>query len=1209
MTELQAIARLLRRPEEELRVPFDLIRQGYDAEFLATYRRDETGQLDREIMVRMKRALTYVRRLQSHRESVQKQLEAEQLWSTGVAELVNQAGSIAEIDLLTRGLRSRRGSRAFIERQAEVSRLGELILTMQGEAPADLDAWIAEQANVSVEEGKNLLGQVRRWLQLLLHEEAGLLDRIARQLRRRCLVSVEVLQTDPNAPDPADSPLSEATSSDAASSDANLADANGNSSDANGNSPVEPAQVALESSQESVLSSPAPAASLSQDDQSVVAKLEAASLEVADVATSSSTEEGVSTTDIVASAPAALGGETEVLSFAPPKKPGRKGKRTNERVSRSESKLSPRQRRRRWLKGVVESYSRLRKPLDRLTPYQVLMLGRGQRSQLIKLHFEYDKGQLVQWARESLSPGRHSLHHWLLETAEEGLIKHILPKLEQDLFAEYEEAAQQELIDAAAMHLESALVQRPVRNVPVLAIDAIGPKLAAIAVIDERGEVVHTDEIPCNSSRSDLVASVVTQLGEIIHRFKVPLIALSNGPARRYLVHSVKELLSQSNKENSKLWWTMVDRTGADAYAATRLCLKELPKISRRHRSAVWIGRRLQDPLHELLKINPAQLRLGSYQRELPDQFLQECLDEVVSSVIARKGIDVVNASERTLNHLPGVSPELAHFLVELRDSEGLQSRAQIWEKLRDKWPEFQYRQAIPSLRLFGVEEVLDATAIHPEDYRLAERLISNAGLPAPANAPEGWSKRDVIPDAPQPGETSSEENLEGAEGGEATGFAEELLTEKDSESSSLESTEEHSAESMMVSSDSTENADATPSVDEATSEDANAVSMADQLNEANTEVASDLVESENALTQGEPTTEDAAMAAVGESDGGSAVSVVTEVATETVEPVNRVRAMQPPPFMAAASASAPVTIDVEKLARSWSVGRGRMRYVARCLQQPFADFRDAEIAPPMLDRVPTLEDLKPGMSLWAVVIGVAEFGAFADMGPDCSGLIHISRLARTYVDDPHQAVQVGDLVKVWVVDVDQSKRRVALSALPPGVQPIRLHADANQEEQRRGNGPGRPQDGARRGNQRPDQQRSGGGGNRGGAGPNRNDGRGPGNAAAQRGGGGDRGRAGGQGGYRGQGGNRGGSQDRGRGRGNQHRDHAPSNETIELNEKKVKIHQPKPSKPISDAMQDGREPLRSFSDLMQYYQVKRDPSEGSAPEASSDSQANPSEE
>ena len=126
-------------------------------------------------------------------------------------------------------------------------------------------------------------------------------------------------------------------------------------------------------------------------------------------------------------------------------------------------------------------------------------------------------------------------------------------------------------------------------------------------------------------------------------------------------------------------------------------------------------------------------------------------------------------------------------------------------------------------------------------------------------------------------------------------------------------------------------------------------------------------------------------------------------------------------------------SIDVERLARSWQVGREKMKRVANCLQFAFTDSRDFQYPIPLLSKVPKLDSLQSGMMLQALVIGVADFGVFVDLGPECSGLIHISRLAPNFIEDPHQFVQVGDLVPVWVLNVDEKKKRVSLTAIPPG--------------------------------------------------------------------------------------------------------------------------------------------------------------------------------
>ncbi|MFN9913698.1 MAG: hypothetical protein ACK53L_13985, partial [Pirellulaceae bacterium] len=156
------------------------------------------------------------------------------------------------------------------------------------------------------------------------------------------------------------------------------------------------------------------------------------------------------------------------------------------------------------------------------------------------------------------------MHGLLQEIADHSLNRLILPRLEQDVFAEIEEKAHRELTERAVRHFQEMLQQRPVRGHRILVIDAMGPKTAAVAIVDPQGKVDFTGDLSAVSSRPDVVAQNVVTLGEWIHQYKVSLVAISNGTSRRYLIHSVSELMKQSGE--SGLRWTIVDRTGADAY-------------------------------------------------------------------------------------------------------------------------------------------------------------------------------------------------------------------------------------------------------------------------------------------------------------------------------------------------------------------------------------------------------------------------------------------------------------------------------------------------------------------------------------------------------------------------------------------------------------------------------------------------------------------
>ncbi len=369
MTELQAIARVLRRPEEQLRVSYDLLRQGYAPEFLATYRADETGQIDRDSLKKMRRLSDYFLRVENHRRFVKDLLSSEQLWGEQLEAIVREASTVAEIDLVTRGLRSKKSSRALVEKQSEVSRLGQAILTLEGEPPQDLVAWVAQEAKVDLEEANVLLAQVRRWLQLLLHEEPKLLDRIAKHLRRKSIVTVTMLQN---------VEAEEVTSAELTSSSEPAGKEHAESDQESATQPqseplIEPEATTTD---EPTLAESTPGASTASEsfESSPSVGDPVQHGEVAAQDEGATEGEGHATPEANEVRSSSEGGEGLTLTFAAPK-PKRPLKKSKAKAQtpkpKSDANLSPRQRRRRWLRSVLESYAKLRKPLDRLSPYQI----------------------------------------------------------------------------------------------------------------------------------------------------------------------------------------------------------------------------------------------------------------------------------------------------------------------------------------------------------------------------------------------------------------------------------------------------------------------------------------------------------------------------------------------------------------------------------------------------------------------------------------------------------------------------------------------------------------------------------------------------------------------------------------------------------------------------------------------------------------------
>ncbi|MCC6511462.1 MAG: S1 RNA-binding domain-containing protein [Pirellulaceae bacterium] len=1216
MIDLRNIAQQLRLPADQLRLATDLLEQGYQPAFIARYRADETGHLPSGVLWALKFAIEREHQLSQARQEALAHLgDGVELDEEG-RERVERGQSTVAIDVALRCFRSRRAARQSGERSGQASQLLEKMIAASGPV-ADLPTWTAEQMGIEVAQSEGLIQQASRLVATLLSGDTRLMERMRQTIQKRATVKVEAqaeptaksvradkeggagqsapgqTATDPNSPQSA----SDASSGD--DHDASDADAWAHADDdLVGDHAEHHDEVATDETHEPVAASETVAAGDTVATGETAATGEAVATESAGAETASSESPAVGDTVAAAGEPASetSTGEPPIsLTFESSGKKSREGKlaggkrKGGEKASaaaKAAAKLTPRQRRRRWLGSVLQPLKSLKRPINRLTAYQMLMIGRGQRSQLIKVDLDYDRRQLINMARDVFVPDAHPLAKWFVEACEQALSGGLFAKAETDALAEEDELAQQTLLEAATDQLRAALLQRPVKGHRILVVDTVGPNSACIAIIDARGKCLSTQEVVCSSLPS-VVSQNVIMLGELVHKHKVTLVAISNGPARRFLIHTVAELMKQSASSN--LRWTMVDRGGAEAYATSRHASVELPQLNRRFRAAVWLGRRLQDPLGELLKLDTTRLRLGSYQRELPQEPLKRLVSATLSDCLCVKGVDARYASEQQFSYVPGVTSEIATRLGEMASKREFTSREALLAAIAD-WPETGKRQALGFLRIYQSPQTLDGTLIHPDDYHLAQRLIENTELTQPPSAPEGWLPPKIKVPKPPRGSQNP--------GSAAAAFGEGLNESSSSADADAPAASADTADSTAPA-DST--SEATPAVDASALAGSEVSSDAATLTQASDQT-SDQAGSDS------PTTDTPVEASDETGAGEASVQVQEEshavaIAPEYSEDVVVEQAAEP-------------TFDAEKLARGWQVGRAKLAWLANCLANPFGDTRDKRPPVPMLTSVPTLADLQPGMSVYAIVVGVAEFGAFVELGPDCGGLIHISRLSSSYVEDPHQAVQIGDLVQAWVVSVDADKKRVALTALSPEQQRRQAEAQREQESARRqesrpqrGGGHGGGQGGGH-GGQHSAQGHGGQGHAQAGQGQGQSGSRGGGGGGQDRGGGRPGGGGRPQGGGAGAGGGRrtdrggapagGRSRSGGGGGGGGRRDGGESRPVI--------VKSKKPAAPITEAMKKGQEPLRSFSDLLQFYEVKRTDVPGSPapPESASTTPTNP---
>ncbi len=1127
MIDLRNIARQLRLPADQLRLAADLLVQGYQPAFLERYRSDEIGNLPRSVLWPLKLGIEKQLRLNESRQRAMQQLHAGVELDSEAKERLAQAETEVEIDCTMRAFRARRSMQQNADRESDAGKLLEKLIAYSGNPIPDLRAWVQAELSCDEATADASLQNCKRLVSNLIAGDSSIAQKLRQAIQRKAALKVSLIADNKKA-DGGENAAVESTdagaSLDASGTSTSLDASNSSTAPSSGSTLVTSTLTDVD---------PPHAADDSEDthddsDLDDSEHLDAGLEEESDEAAPEASEEESTGVENAATSEAASDTSREgmnPLSLSKPSAKGaiaKKGKKKKSKdtkaSSKSSAKISPRQRRRRWLISMLQPFNGLNKPLSKLSAYQQLMIGRGRRSQIVSAQLEYDLRALVNIVRDAFVSDKHPLVQWFSQTIEESLTRQVLNKVELEAVTELEEAAQQKLFEVAADPLRAQLEQRPVRGHRILMIDAVGPKSSSVAIIDSKGRVLGTTEIAC-SAHPQTVTQNVVRLGELVHKYRVTLVGLTNGPARRFLVHTVKELMNQS--ADSGLRWTMVDRGGAEAYAASRIALQELPEHNRRDRATIWIARRLQDPLLEMVKLDASRLRLGSYQRELPAEPLKKLINDTIADAVCARGIDTLWANVNELMMVPGVARDQAEQIVRLAGQGKIKSREDILRQVTD-WPEHQSRQAIGFLRVFGSANTLDATAIHPDDYKLAERLVQSAGLPQPPAAPPGWMPPPII----DPGEASKAVSAASVT---AEPNAIESSSPADAPSSELgevpQSAEEASATVDVATIETTG--------EEASSTDSNTSTPAELHVDA---------------------------------------SVDADLAPEYPEDVVTAVTAEP-------------TLDVEKLARGWQVGRGRLRWIASCLQSPFADVRLSKTPVPLMKAMPSMENLQPQQCVWVVVVAVADFGAFVELGPDCSGLIHISRLSSGFVEDPHQCVQVGDLLQAWVVSNDSKKRRVAMTAISPAQQQAAREQQQHTESESRQRGPRPP-----RGSQ-PQTERQGRGQSSQQTGANR--GRPAGDrpqgdraGSGSRGQGYQQGNRGGGGGGGGQRGDRRGGQRGDRGRGDRQPRESQS----------IVVTSKKPKEPISQGMKQGTEPLRSFSDLLQFYELKRTDGPGDVP-------------
>ena len=375
-------------------------------------------------------------------------------------------------------------------------------------------------------------------------------------------------------------------------------------------------------------------------------------------------------------------------------------------------------------KAVYQSYYAFESRIDRLQPHQVLAIMRGEKEGILRVHVDVPERDWLdaiqaEFQQDILSPFADQLELAIRDAAE----RLLLPAIERDVRREKNEKADNHAIQVFANNLRALLSQPPLAQHTILGIDPGFRTGCKIAVVDATGKLLDTGTIYPHEPKNDWKGAIST-LQEMINRHHVTLISIGNGMASR----ETEKLVAELTRSAPQTRYLIVNEAGASVYSASALARQEFPELDVSIRGAVSIARRAQDPLAELVKIDPKSIGVGMYQHDVDQASLAHALDGVVESVVNNVGVDLNTASPTLLRHVAGVGPKLAENIVAYRDAEGpFRSRLAL-KKVTGLGPK-AFEQAAGFLRIQDGNDPLDASAIHPESYPVAKSVLARAGL------------------------------------------------------------------------------------------------------------------------------------------------------------------------------------------------------------------------------------------------------------------------------------------------------------------------------------------------------------------------------------------------------------------------------------------------------------------------------------------------
>ncbi len=373
---------------------------------------------------------------------------------------------------------------------------------------------------------------------------------------------------------------------------------------------------------------------------------------------------------------------------------------------------------------TYEMYYDYKEPVKYIKPHRVLALNRGENNDVLNVKIDVETNNIIEYLERVIIKDNNSpSYKIIMEAIEDSYKRLIFPSIEREIRSLITEESSDKAIDIFTDNLEKLLLQPPMKEKVVLGFDPAFRTGCKLAVIDCTGKLVDKSVIYPHEPVNDK-ENAKKEMLRLIQKHNVDIIAIGNGTASRESEFFVADII----KECKEVEYIIVNEAGASVYSASKLAIEEFPDLHVEERSAISIGRRLQDPLSELVKVDPKSIGVGQYQHDVPSKKLNDSLDFTVSKVVNRVGVNINTASHSLLNYVSGLNKKVIDKLLEYRNKKGkINSRQELKKQkiLSDK----AFEQSIGFIRVIDGENILDKTSIHPESYKVALMLLDKLNL------------------------------------------------------------------------------------------------------------------------------------------------------------------------------------------------------------------------------------------------------------------------------------------------------------------------------------------------------------------------------------------------------------------------------------------------------------------------------------------------